>query len=118
MVTAYRPSNPTAYLAQQPELLSGFAILLCESTGLDRRGSRASILSLRSERLDLREQPGVSERDDDKHTQRNGNEAANWQNSGINAAVMTFAAYQAVNDGSPSPRSNRRCWSHGGRISP
>lgn len=117
MVTAYRPSNPTAYLAQQPELLSGFAVL-CESTGLDRRGGRTSILSLRSQRLELRETPGVSEREDDKHIQRNGNEAANWHISGINAAVMAFAVDMTANDGSPSPRSNRRCWSHGGRISP
>jgi hypothetical protein len=119
MVITHRPSNSTAYLEKHPELLFGF-VALCESTGLDWRGYKATIQDLRSEKLDLREQPGANRRGDEKNDiQRNGNEvAANWLNSGMSIAAMTFATGTVANDGSPSPRSNRRCWSHGGRGSP
>jgi hypothetical protein len=120
MVITHRPSNSTAYLEKHPELLFGF-VALCESTGLDWRGYKAAIQDLRSEKLDLREQPGANRRGDEKNAiqQRNGNEAANWLSNGMYAAtILTFATGTVANDGSPSPRSIRRCWSHGGRGSP
>jgi hypothetical protein len=119
VTTTYRSSISTAYLEQQPELLFGFAYRLCESGGMERLGGSASnlSLSLRSKSLDY-EEPGANLCDGDKQIQRNGKDVATWHSNGINAAVMMFAAGTVANDGSPSPRSNRRCWSHGGRGSP
>lgn len=119
MVIALRSFTPTAYLAQQPGLLFGFTRPLCDSAGVVRRGGDWSIFSLMLKRtLRLSEQPGGYKRDeagndDIRRTQEN---AATWLNSGLIAAIHTFAA--VVVNGSPSPRMNIRCWSHGGRGSP
>jgi hypothetical protein len=118
MVATLRLLKPTAYLEQQPGLLFGFAYRLCESGGLVWRRVSASVSGLRKAILNLLEESGANKRGDNhSDIQRSGNDAATWLNSGIAAAILTSAAFM-VEDGSASPRSIVRCWSHGGRSSP
>lgn len=113
--TTLRLTPTTAYLEQQPELLSGFAYRLCESTGVAWRKVSEIVQML----VSLREaNPEASKRDDNHNdNQRNGNDAAKWLTGNIAAVIRAFATGMVV-DGSPSPRSNIRCWSHGGIVSP